>query len=88
MLNKNLQSIGVIRKVDELGRVVLPISLRRSLHIEVGDSLEIFVTGDQIIFKKYEATDVFTGETEDLIEYNGKKISKNTIRELAKFLND
>lgn len=79
-----MKSTGIVRKVDELGRVVLPIELRRNMGIEIKDSLEIFVKEDVIILKKYEPSDVFTGTMEDLIDYKGKKISKQTIIELAK----
>ncbi|MCL2752744.1 MAG: AbrB/MazE/SpoVT family DNA-binding domain-containing protein [Defluviitaleaceae bacterium] len=81
-----MKSTGIVRKVDELGRVVLPIELRKTLHIEVRDPLEIFVDGDRVILKKYEPSDIFTGEMEDLVEYKGKKISKKTIKELQKLL--
>ncbi|MCL2322585.1 MAG: AbrB/MazE/SpoVT family DNA-binding domain-containing protein, partial [Oscillospiraceae bacterium] len=49
-----MKSTGIVRKVDELGRIVLPIELRRTLNIEIKDALEIYVDGDQIILKKYE----------------------------------
>ena len=48
-----MKSTGVVRKVDELGRIVVPIELRRTLDIAVKDTLEIFVEGDQIVLKKY-----------------------------------
>lgn len=79
-----MKSTGIVRKVDELGRVVLPIELRRNMGIEIKDSLEIFVKEDTIILKKYEPSDIFTGGMDDLIDYKGKKISKTTIIELAK----
>ncbi len=47
-----MKSTGIVRKVDELGRVVIPIELRRNLDIEVKDALEIFVDGEHIILKK------------------------------------
>lgn len=78
-----MKDTGVIRKVDELGRFTLPMELRRKLHIEVGDPLEVFVDEDSIILKKYVASDIFTGTTEDLIEFEGKKISRRTIIRLA-----
>jgi len=81
-----MKSTGIVRKVDELGRVVLPIELRKTLHIDVRDPMEIFVDDDKIVLKKYEPSDIFTGEMNDLVEYKGKKISKNTIRELAKLI--
>ena len=79
-----MKSTGVVRKVDELGRVVLPVELRRNLNIEVRDPLEIFIDTDRIILKKYEPADIFTGEMEDLIEYRGKKVSISSIKEMAK----
>lgn len=62
-----MKSTGIVRKVDELGRVVLPIELRRTLGIEVKDAMEIFVDGEQIILKKYKPnmTCVVTGEVND-----------------------
>lgn len=78
-----MKTTGVICKLDELGRITLPIELRRSLDLDVKDGLEITVQDDYIILRKAEAGDVFNGRTEDLIEYEGKYISKSTIRELA-----
>lgn len=78
-----MKTTGVIRKLDELGRITLPIELRRSLDLDVKDGLEITVQDYYIILRKAEAGDVFNGRTEDLIEYEGKYISKSTIRELA-----
>lgn len=79
-----LKSTGIVRKVDELGRIVLPIELRKTMHINEKDSLEIFTENDMIVLKKYAPADVFTGEMDDLVEYHGKKVSCNSIRELAK----
>lgn len=79
-----MKSTGVVRKVDELGRVVLPIELRRNLDINEKDALEIFVDEDRVILKKYEPADIFNGSMEDLIDYKGKKIAKKTIIELAR----
>ncbi|MDR2898855.1 MAG: AbrB/MazE/SpoVT family DNA-binding domain-containing protein [Clostridiales bacterium] len=79
-----MKSTGVVRKVDELGRVVLPIEIRRTLNIDVHDPLEIFIDSDRIILKKYESADVFTGEMDDLIEYCGKKVSVNSIKEMVR----
>ncbi|RIW37346.1 AbrB/MazE/SpoVT family DNA-binding domain-containing protein [Bacillus salacetis] len=62
-----MKSTGIVRKVDELGRVVIPIELRRTLGIEVKDSLEIYVDDEKIILTKYKPSrtcDV-TGEVSD-----------------------
>ena len=79
-----MKATGIVRKVDELGRVVLPIELRRNLNINEKDPLEIFVDDETIILKKYEPCDIFTGTMEDLIDYEGKKVSKKSIIEMAK----
>lgn len=78
-----MKSTGIVRKVDELGRVVLPIELRRNLNINEKDALEIFVDDERVILKKYEPADIFTGSMEELIDYKGKKVSKASIVEMA-----
>ncbi len=78
-----MKSTGIVRKVDELGRVVLPIELRRNMGIAIKDSLEIFVEDGTIVLKKYEPADIFTGNMDDLIDYKGKKVSKQSIIEMA-----
>ena len=74
---------GIVRKVDELGRIVLPIELRRTLDIEVKDSLEIYVDGCQIILKKYEPACIFCGNAKDIISYKGKNVCRSCMSELA-----
>lgn len=80
-----MKSTGIVRKLDELGRITLPIELRRNLDVNERDPLEIFVDEDtDPILKKYNPADIFTGEMDDLVEYKGKKVSKSSIIELAK----
>ncbi len=79
-----MKSTGIVRKIDQLGRMVLPSELRASFNINEGDALEIFTSNDMIVLKKYMPSDIFTGEMEDLIDYKGKKVSRNSIRELAR----
>lgn len=79
-----MKSTGIVRKVDELGRIVLPSELRKSLGIDVRDPLEIFTSNDRIVLKKYEPADIFTGDMDNLVEFKGKKVSRKTIKELAK----
>ena len=78
-----MKNTGIIRHVDELGRITLPIEIRRSLGLSVKDPVQIYVDGDQIILKRALIGDIFTGESEDLIEYEGKLVSRSSIRELA-----
>ncbi|HBT48555.1 MAG TPA: AbrB family transcriptional regulator, partial [Caldanaerobacter subterraneus] len=61
-----LKSTGIVRKVDELGRVVIPIELRRTLNIAERDALEIYVDGEQIVLKKYEPACIFCGNAENV----------------------
>lgn len=63
-----------MRKVDELGRVVLPIELRRTLDIAEKDALEIYVDGDTVILKKYAPSCVFCGDTKGVTKYKDKNI--------------
>ncbi|MFR1888368.1 MAG: AbrB/MazE/SpoVT family DNA-binding domain-containing protein [Anaerostipes caccae] len=81
-----MRSTGIVRKLDELGRITLPIELRRNLDIEDRGALEIFVDDDTIILRKYNPADVFTGEMNELVEYKGKKVSKSSIIELARLV--
>ena len=88
-----MKSTGIVRKIDELGRIVLPIELRRELGIlsykEKGsskrsdsDALEIYVDGEQIILKKYQSACIFCGEAKDIISYKGKNVCKNCLYEM------
>lgn len=79
-----MKETGIVRNLDNLGRVTLPIELRRNLDIDIKDPVEIFVDGDSIVLKKYVPVDIFTGSKDDLLEYRGKMVSKGTIKELAK----
>jgi len=78
-----MKATGVIRRVDELGRVVLPCELRRVMHINERDALEVFVDADKIVLKKYEPACIFTDETDNLVEYKGRRVSSKAISEMA-----
>ena len=69
-----MKSTGIVRKVDELGRVVLPIELRRTLDIAERDAMEIFVSDDSIILRKYYPSCIFCGNTNSLIAFSEKNI--------------
>lgn len=79
-----MKATGIVRNLDNLGRITLPIELRRNLNLDIKDPVEIFVDEGQIVLRKYEPSDIFTGAKNDLVEYEGKMISKATIMELAK----
>ncbi len=77
-----MKSTGIVRKVDELGRVVIPIELRRTFNIEERDALEIFVEGDSIILKKYAPACIFCGQAKDVVNLKGKNICPACIEEM------
>ena len=77
-----MKSTGIVRKVDELGRVVLPIEMRRTLDISEKDALEIYVDGENIILRKYQESCVFCDSTKDLVNFNGRNICKACIEKL------
>ena len=72
-----MKATGVVRKVDELGRIVLPVELRRNLGIEVRDPLEIFVDGESIILKPYRPCCIFCNDTDGVVQFMGKNVCKN-----------
>ena len=77
-----MKSTGVVRRVDELGRIVIPIELRRTLDIAEKDALEIYVDGEQIILKKYEPACIFCGDARDVINYRGKNICTKCLEQI------
>ncbi|PYG90159.1 transcriptional pleiotropic regulator of transition state genes [Ruminiclostridium sufflavum DSM 19573] len=77
-----MKALGIVRRVDELGRVVLPIELRRTFSIEEKDALEIYVDEDSIILKKYEPDCIFCGEAKYIQNFKGKNICKKCLEEL------
>ncbi|MDD3852735.1 MAG: AbrB/MazE/SpoVT family DNA-binding domain-containing protein [Syntrophomonadaceae bacterium] len=79
-----MKSTGVVRKVDELGRIVIPIELRRTMGIEEKDALEIYVDNEKIILRKYEPACIFCGNAEEVINYKGKNLCRSCMTELGK----
>ncbi|EOD01065.1 AbrB/MazE/SpoVT family DNA-binding domain-containing protein [Caldisalinibacter kiritimatiensis] len=79
-----MKSTGIVRKVDELGRIVIPKELRNTFDIAEKDSLEIYVEGEQIILKKYAPACIFCGQAKDVVSFKGKNICPSCIEELKK----
>lgn len=77
-----MKSTGVVRQLDNLGRIVLPIELRRTLHIDVKDMLEVFVDGEDIVLRKYEPGCIFCGEGSNLVLYRQKPICRSCLEAL------
>ena len=81
-----MKSTGIVRKVDELGRIVLPIELRRTLGIEEKDRIEIFVDGESIILRKDQPACIFCDNAKDIINSKGKNICPDCIRAMTEQL--
>ena len=78
-----MKSTGIIRKLDELGRVVIPKEIRNKLNIEEKDPIEIYLDGESIVLRKYESGCIFCGNTKDLVLYDGKLICKKCVNKLS-----
>ena len=77
-----MKSTGIVRKVDELGRIVLPIELRRTLDIAEKDALEIYVEESSIILRKYEPACIFCDSAKNVSTYKGKNICAESLKDL------
>ena len=77
-----VKATGIVRKIDELGRIVIPIELRRTLNIDVKDPLEIYVEGNSIILRKYEPTCVFCGDGKDVVRVHDKNVCRKCLKEI------
>ena len=73
------KNTGIIRKLDELGRVVIPIEIRNQFNINEKDPIEIYVEGSSIILRKYEPNCIFCGKNDNLVEYKEKLICKKCL---------
>ena len=82
-----MKSTGIVRKVDELGRVVIPIEIRNKFDIAEKYTIEIYVDGSTIILKKYEPNCVFCGNTKSLISYKDKLVCSKCAEKLSNFEN-
>lgn len=79
-----MKATGIVRPVDALGRVVIPIELRRNLGVQTDDSLEIFVDGNYIMLKKYEPACIFCGSNDDVVQIKGKNVCGKCVAEMKK----
>ncbi|MBE6596566.1 MAG: AbrB/MazE/SpoVT family DNA-binding domain-containing protein [Ruminococcaceae bacterium] len=81
-----MKSTGIVRKVDELGRIVLPIEIRKVMGIKERDSLEIFTEADQIILQKYQPACIFCDNVDNIVFFNGKRICASCVEKLKEQL--
>lgn len=78
-----MKAVGIVRKLDDLGRYVLPVEIRRVLNINIGDPLEIFVEDENILLRKYEPACIFCNEAKNVTNYKGKNVCDNCMKELS-----
>jgi len=78
-----MKSTGIVRRVDELGRIVLPVELRRTLGIAEKDAVEIYVDGDAIVLRKYDPSCVFCGSSRNVSAFKGKNVCAECIKQLT-----
>lgn len=77
-----MKSTGVVRKVDELGRIVLPISIRQTMDINEKDPLEIFTDDNRIILQKYHPACVFCNNADRIVYFNNKRICRDCLEKI------
>ncbi len=77
-----MKSTGIVRKVDELGRIVLPMEIRKLMDINIKDPIEIYTDEDRIILAKYHPACIFCGDAEDVIFFGGKRVCRSCISKL------
>lgn len=79
-----MKATGIVRRLDQLGRIVIPKELRTTLDLKDTDPVEIFTEGDKIILRKYQPSCIFCGEAEDLVQIDGKNICRKCIERIRK----
>jgi transcriptional pleiotropic regulator of transition state genes len=78
-----MKATGIVRRVDELGRVVLPVELRRTLDISDRDALEIFTDDECIVLRKYQPDCIFCGSMENIQQHKGKPVCARCLTEMG-----
>ncbi len=81
-----MKSMGIVRKMDDLGRIVLPAELRRQFDIAERDAVEIYTDGDKIVLKKFKTSCVFCDAEDDLITYQDKAICPECVKKISKLI--
>ncbi len=77
-----MKSTGVVRKVDELGRIVLPIELRKMMSINEKDAVEIFTDGDSIVLRKYQPSCIFCNDAADVVYFADKRVCRRCLEKM------
>ena len=79
-----MKATGIVRRLDQLGRIVIPKELRTTLDLKDTDPVEIFTEGDTIIRRKYQPSCIFCGEAEGLVQIDGKNVCRKCVEKIKK----
>lgn len=79
-----MKSTGMVRKIDELGRIVMPAEIRQTLGLQVRDSMEIYIDGDRIVLKKYQPSCIFCANVDGLVSFGDKRICPQCLAKIKK----
>jgi transcriptional pleiotropic regulator of transition state genes len=79
-----MKSTGIVRNIDELGRIVIPSSIRKIKGIEIKDPMEFFVDGNSIVLRKYNQSCVFCGSEKDIALFEEQRICGDCLEKLKK----
>ncbi len=79
-----MKATGIVREIDDLGRIVIPSEIRKNLDLNRKDPMEIYLDGDMILLKKHMPCCIFCGEANDVILFKGKLVCKDCVREMNK----
>lgn len=77
-----MKATGIVRKLDTLGRIVIPMELRKIFDLDIGDPIEIFVEGSDIILRKYQPACIFCNDATDIVTVRGKNICRKCLDEM------
>ena len=81
-----MKSTGVVRKIDELGRIVLPIEIRKTMDIQEKDPIEIYIDEGKIILMKYQPSCTFCNNADNIVYFNGKRICEDCLKKIKEQL--
>ncbi|MBR5731170.1 MAG: AbrB/MazE/SpoVT family DNA-binding domain-containing protein [Firmicutes bacterium] len=79
-----MKATGIVRRLDQLGRIVIPKELRTTLDLKDTDPVEIFTEGDTIILRKYQPSCIFCGDADDLVQIDGKNVCRKCVERMKK----
>ncbi len=77
-----MKATGIVRKIDDLGRIVLPKELRKTMNIDKKDPMEIYIDEDSVILKKYQPACIFCGSAENTLEYKSKIVCRECLEKM------